>query len=172
MDSNNVPLHKKMNSEAFIGEDVDPTSYSSRPIEGFGEAALRGLGWTEDKAICRNPKKAPPKIVEYVANYDRSGLGVRKKAPHDIKKRKTDGPIEGEDGRVHHMVSIDKEEVKKVEKHSRVKIRSGKYEDMKGIVLEYSEGKNEATVELELNDKKVTVAYDSLKLYTKNKKSH
>ena len=54
-------------------------AYESMPIEDFGKAYLRGLGWEEGKAVGNNPKAAIVEAIEYVPRPDRLGLGAAPK---------------------------------------------------------------------------------------------
>ncbi|KAL5121919.1 DNA primase large subunit Spp2 [Pleosporales sp. CAS-2024a] len=63
-----IPLHK--HDDAFL-DDVKnapeaPTldSYEATPIEGFGAALLRGMGWKDGEAIGKNGAPAKPKEVK------------------------------------------------------------------------------------------------------------
>lgn len=49
------------------------------PIEEFGLAMLRGMGWQEGMGVGRNRKKADP--VEYLRRPERLGLGAQPAAP-------------------------------------------------------------------------------------------
>lgn len=62
--------------------------YEAMPVEHFGEALLRGMGWTEEKGIGRNKKGSVPKISEPVRRPHRLGLGA---APPSTENNKEKG---------------------------------------------------------------------------------
>lgn len=57
----------------------DLQAYESMPIEEFGLAMLRGMGWQEGMGVGRNRKNAQP--VEYLRRPERLGLGAQPVAP-------------------------------------------------------------------------------------------
>lgn len=60
--------------------------YQRMPIEAFGEALMRGMGWSEGKGIGRNAKK-DVEAKELVRRADRLGLGADPAAPTKKQKR-------------------------------------------------------------------------------------
>ena len=99
--------------------------YDEVPVHEFGAALLRGMGWSEGKAIGRNASglTAP---VEFVPRQHRLGLGAAPKAP-ELPPTRRDGrkyiPKPGEsvqpaavmvaaptpDGRVRHIKTVGEE---------------------------------------------------------------
>ena len=61
-------------------------SWDEMPIESFGKALLRGMGWQPGKAIGLNTK-GPVAAVEYVPRHQRLGLGATPKPPEQKQKR-------------------------------------------------------------------------------------
>ena len=61
-------------------------SYEDLPVEDFGEALLRGMGWEKGKPIGRNSKivVAP---IEYVKRAGRLGLGADPAPPKETSKK-------------------------------------------------------------------------------------
>lgn len=94
-------------------------AYEEMPIEEFGMAMLRGMGWTEGMGVGRNRRKVEP--VEYLRRPERLGLGAKPAAPDlDAAKKKVvkmgDKPAvhakdlvlaPDEDGRVRHVRRLD-----------------------------------------------------------------
>ena len=60
--------------------------YQRMPIEAFGEALMRGMGWSEGRGIGRNAKK-DVEAKELVRRADRLGLGADPAAPTKKQKR-------------------------------------------------------------------------------------
>eukprot|EP01051_Picozoa_sp_SAG22_P021285 SAG22_NODE_4643_length_1207_cov_1.534296_1_plen_325_part_01 len=66
---------------------VDNTAaWSAMPVESFGGALLRGMGWQPGKAIGLN-SKGPVAAVEYVPRHQRLGLGATPKPPEQKQKK-------------------------------------------------------------------------------------
>jgi len=167
----NIPVHQRYDPNAIVGEDVNPESYNKMPIADFGLNMLMGMGWQEGKGIGRNPQNVLAKPVQYIPNYDRAGLGARKDvtAPSLNKKRRLDQNSKevDENGKVKNYIEIgvdNKAKPKKVEKNARVIITDGKYEGLKGVVIDVNESKKEVFVELDINEKLVKVDLKSVKL--------
>jgi len=167
----NIPVYKRNDPNAIVGEDVDQESYNKMPISNFGMNMLMGMGWQEGKGIGRNPQNVLAKPVQYIPNYDRAGLGARKDvtAPSLTKKRRLDQNSKevDENGKVKNYIEIgaeNKSKPKKVEKNSRVVITSGKYDGLKGVVIDLKEDKKEVFVELDINEKLVKVDLKGVKL--------
>ena len=60
-------------------------AYESMPIEDFGKAYLRGLGWKEGGAVGNDPNAPAVEAIEYVPRPDRLGLGAAPKPKDDPK---------------------------------------------------------------------------------------
>lgn len=61
---------------ARLPDAADAEAYESMPVEAFGEAMLRGMGWTEGGGVGRNRARAPVKPIEYVPRPQLLGLGA------------------------------------------------------------------------------------------------
>ncbi len=78
-------------TEALLGDlqHLPPEStveeYERMPVEAFGEALLRGMGWTEGRGIGRGKKDVDAK--ELVRRADRLGLGADPAAVSKKEKR-------------------------------------------------------------------------------------
>ena len=169
----NIPLAKRLDTDELLGEDVSSESYSRMPISNFGENLLKSMGWQEGKGIGKNPQNALPKPISYIPNYDRAGLGARKdiSAPALKKRRHLDQNSKevDENGKIKNYIEIGGDKPKKIERNSKVKITSGKYEGLKGIITDLNESKKECYVELDINEELVKVDLKSVKLVDKEK---
>lgn len=58
--------------------------YESLPVEQFGKALLRGLGWSEGEGVGRKRQVVEPKQV--IRRPDRLGLGANPAAPPPDKR--------------------------------------------------------------------------------------
>lgn len=85
--------------------EADLDAYEAMPIEAFGEALLRGMGWTEGKAIGRHGKEEV-RAKELVRREARLGLGARP-APMEATHKKYIKPGESREAPVE-MVYLDK----------------------------------------------------------------
>lgn len=61
-------------------------AYEAMPVEAFGEALLRGMGWSEGRAVGRNVKEEV-KAKDLVRRPHRLGLGAAP-APEAPSKKK------------------------------------------------------------------------------------
>lgn len=71
---------------SLLPEESSLERYEELPVEEFGEALLRGMGWEKGKPIGRNSKTtvAP---VEYVRRQGRQGLGATPLPPKENNKK-------------------------------------------------------------------------------------
>ncbi|GIL62554.1 hypothetical protein Vafri_16641 [Volvox africanus] len=58
-----------------LPESVDVEAYEAMPVEEFGKAMLRGMGWQDGMGVGRNRKKVD--AIEYVRRPERLGLGAQ-----------------------------------------------------------------------------------------------
>lgn len=63
-----------------LPEEADADAYAAMPIEEFGAAMLRGMGWTEGQGVGRR-KAGPATPFQYVQRPHRLGLGAEPAAP-------------------------------------------------------------------------------------------
>ncbi|ORX47256.1 hypothetical protein BCR36DRAFT_405341 [Piromyces finnis] len=108
----------------FRPEESTLEDYERIPIEEFGAAMLRGMGWEKGKAVGRNRgnKDAMVEPIEFIPRPALLGLGAQPKPPdlEDMKKRKKRGMMMGKDeppkeykpnitsdGRVKHFKTLD-----------------------------------------------------------------
>jgi len=99
-------------------EEADEEAYENVPIEQFGEAMLRGMGWETGKPIGLN-NRGLTEPVEFIARQGRLGLGATPETV-EVKKKKFIKPGEsrepkpimvaptGPDGKVRHVKKLVK----------------------------------------------------------------
>ena len=59
-----------------LAENPTELSYAKLPVEDFGKAMMRKMGWTEGTGIGRNPQKGLVQPIEYLPRHHRLGLGA------------------------------------------------------------------------------------------------
>eukprot|EP00899_Mesostigma_viride_P011484 jgi/Mesvir1/20336/Mv19925-RA.1 len=174
-----------------LPEAASEDAYENMPVEDFGEAMLRGMGWEKGKTIGRNARgMAAP--VQYVPRQGRLGLGADPKPPSPKSKRFIKPgesrdprpdlvlPV-GPDGRVRHVRSLDEKLVEREARGIRagkaVMITAGRHEGMRGKVLSWQgpEGgrPGRATVQLSASGERVDVLSDQveeIEVYLENKR--
>jgi len=143
------------------------------PIADFGINLLKSMGWHETRGIGKNPQNVPVKLIQYVPNYERAGLGARKDASLKKRRKLNDIPKPqiDENGKVKNYVEIgveNKRKSKKIERNSKIIIVNGKYEGLTGVVVEINEANKQCFVELASNEKLVKVDLRDVKLYEKS----
>lgn len=69
-----------------LPEVADAEAYVAMPVENFGEAMLRGMGWSEGRAVCKGDKKEV-QATTYVRRADKLGLGAKPALPESKPKR-------------------------------------------------------------------------------------
>ena len=102
--------------------ELSDAAYESMPVEEFGKALLRGMGWREGKGVgLSNRSNVEP--IQYIPRPERLGLGAAPKAleaPPDGKRRRIARPGDEpdkrnqeyvtpttKDGKVKHYVGVD-----------------------------------------------------------------
>jgi G patch domain/KOW motif-containing protein len=144
------------------------------PIEDFGAAMLRGMGWEEGKPVGRNSKGLAA-AVEFVPRGGRLGLGAdapaREKAPKKFIKpgESREKPAEmvlaaGPEGKSRNVKSLDEKLVKREAPGARegksMYVIEGRHRGLLGRVLRLvqQEGRSErAQVELSSSGEVVTI---------------
>ncbi|GAM19789.1 hypothetical protein SAMD00019534_029640, partial [Acytostelium subglobosum LB1] len=117
-------------------DQADIDDYEETPIEVFGEAMLRGMGWAPGKGIGLSSKSdvEPIKFVKR-AGY-RLGLGAKPADVSDKDKKYLVAPT-GEDGRVRHTIGLDTKLVSMkygLDVGDKVLVVAGTHEGMYAIV--------------------------------------
>eukprot|EP00897_Mesotaenium_endlicherianum_P004054 jgi/Mesen1/3677/ME000202S02766 len=164
-----------------LPDEADLDAYESMPVENFGEAMLKGMGWVKGKALGKNAKGLV-EPVEYVPRQTRLGLGATPKEIENNKKFIKPGekrgskptlvaPV-GADGRVRHVKAISEGLVEHVRPGVQVgktmEIVDGRHQGMRAVVLSVekqppdSKRSDKATVRLVRSDEEVVVRVQEL----------
>ena len=156
--------------------DVTSTSWDAMPIDAFGSALLRGMGWQPGKGIGLN-SKGPAAAVEYIPRHQRLGLGATPKAapekhtkwipkPGESRDPKQDLVYRNEDGIIKNRKLVDEKlelRQKKIEPGADIVIVDGRHAGMKGRVRSMEEMTGNCFIELK-NGEEVTAKIGDLKL--------
>ncbi|KAJ7563410.1 hypothetical protein O6H91_03G109000 [Diphasiastrum complanatum] len=142
---------RKLKEDMMLFPDEAPLDvYEQMPIEEFGEAMLRGMGWDKGKPIGRN-SKVVVEPVQYVRRSGMEGLGAtplpqpenQKKfiKPGESREKKPDlVAATGSDGKIRNIVSINEKLVERTKKGVHVgkvmSIIGGRHAWLRGEVTE------------------------------------
>ncbi|CAM6089103.1 unnamed protein product [Calypogeia fissa] len=154
-----------------LPDEADLDAYEEMPVEDFGEALLRGMGWEKGQPIGLNSKVAVVP-VEYVRRSGRTGLGAEP-VPKDVNNGRQIKPGEsrqpapdlvasvGPDGRVRNVVTVDEKLVERsskgVVKGKVMSIISGRHLGLRGEVLD-SDKSDRIVMKLVKSGEKVLVS--------------
>ncbi|KAK7100764.1 G-patch domain and KOW motifs-containing protein-like [Littorina saxatilis] len=154
---NKVPEGFETDDKLDVGlrpEEPDDADYEQIPIEQFGFAMLRGMGWKEGQGIGKNGKLITP--VEAHLRPKGLGLGAdRSQAPGD-KDKKKDQKLEGKE-----------EEKLEMKKGSYCVILNGKQKDLYGVVEGIDEDNARVFLKLALSGQSVTMTQYNVKVVGK-----
>lgn len=102
----NTPCYAERNGRFESTDELwmDVQEYQDMPVEKFGEALLRGMGWEKGKPVGRNPKGSV-EAREYVRRPERLGLGAKPKEIQPKPRRK--GRLGEPDRSGKNMVMVD-----------------------------------------------------------------
>ena len=161
---------------ATRAEETTKEAYESMPIEDFGKAYLRGLGWEEGKPVGTGAGQAIVEPIEYVPRPQLLGLGAQpKKDEKDEKKKRFTKPGESrepkkdmiyvdEHGRQRHVKKIGEKLVEREKtgfvKDALIAVTAGVHKGLYGRVLSTGGMDSDLKVVLRLttNDEQVTVS--------------
>ena len=148
-------------------------AYEAMPVECFGEAMLRGMGWTDGGPVGRNAA-AVVKPIEYVPRPQLLGLGAALPAPLPpgaAPGRPGKATVEhkmlpvGPDGRVRNVRNLDEQLVKRTVAGAvvgkRMAIGWGTHAGLVGEVLAIGTDKK-STLRLDISGERVTVRTSDL----------
>ncbi|XP_050350260.1 G-patch domain and KOW motifs-containing protein [Nymphalis io] len=137
-----VPINAKPVIEGQIESTLD--DYDSVPVQEFGLAMLRGMGWTpsNDQSKYKQPQLRPKGL----------GLGADKVIKENQKKKS----------------SKDKEEDLSIIKNSFVRITSGKFSGFYGKVLSLDEDNGRVMVEISVKKETVSLSEFMMQAVTKS----
>lgn len=130
-------------------------AYEAMPIEEFGMAMLRGMGWKEGMGVGRNRQVV--EAIEYLKRPERLGLGAQSAGPISKPKgprKMGDAPIDQQtrredlvlapdaDGRQRHVRKLDEKLVKREDivpgprKGKEMVVSGGRHQGLKCLVVE------------------------------------
>ena len=162
-----------------LPEQATLDEYASMPIEDFGAAMLRGMGWEEGKPVGRNATGLVS-AVEFVPRGGRLGLGATGAPPptnsrKHIKPGETrDAPsvmvlADGPEGKSRNVRSLDEKLVRKEapgpREGKRMKVNEGRHAGLAGRVLRIlkEDGRSDrAQIELASSGETITVPCSKL----------
>ena len=168
-----------------LPEQASIEAYESMPIEDFGAAMLRGMGWKEGGGVGRNAKNGRADPVEFVPRMGRLGLGAdimdvpgATLKKHDKKMLKPGESIEEKTEvlvrdpnasrapGMRNVKSIDEKLVKKeklgVKEGKRMYVAKGKHEGLTGRVLKIQKADEKAQFELDSSGEVITLRCSEL----------
>jgi len=155
-------------------DEADLTAYERMPLEKFGEAMLRGMGWREGMAIGKNATRAQ-QVKQVIPRPNRLGLGVTPQTPEKKPEGWIPKPGESRDpkpimvlpqdknDKVRHWKNIDEKLVPVKEPFGpgqRVFIVGGTHSGLRAVV--HLKQSTNAIVILP-NDEKVVVCLSDMK---------
>ncbi|XP_052284574.1 G-patch domain and KOW motifs-containing protein-like [Dreissena polymorpha] len=129
------------------------TDYEEIPIEAFGLAMLKGMGWKEGEGIGRNNKAVKP--VEAVLRPKGMGLGADRGQAQDLNKSKqgSDSKNNGEDSAE-----------LRLKKGAYCLVESGPNKDLYGVIEGMDEDNARLMIKLTISGKLVSVSQYNTKL--------
>ncbi|RKP20724.1 hypothetical protein ROZALSC1DRAFT_27819 [Rozella allomycis CSF55] len=167
---------EKFKHDVSLRPDERHTDYENVPIEEFGAALLRGMGWDKGKAIGRNPERGLVEPIEFIqrphkflglgANPDAIAVPVPQKKyikPGESREKK-EYVLPGDSKKYYksiHEKLVEKPTLQKV--GARVTVIEGVHEGLHGIVSQIYV--DSVLVTLENNQEDVRLKFEKLKLY-------
>ncbi|XP_069560388.1 G-patch domain and KOW motifs-containing protein [Brachyistius frenatus] len=148
-------------------ESSTEADYDSVPVEAYGLAMLKGMGWNKVEGIGRTFKQ-DVKPIEHQLRPKGLGLGADRTAIKDLEPRKHQRPPKPGDERV-------KEEELVMGPGGCVLVESGAHRDLYGKIEGVDPDNARAMVKLAIGGKTVTISQYAIKLvgrkeYDKNSK--
>lgn len=154
-----------------LPDQASMDEYESMPIEDFGKAMLRGMGWEEGKAVGRM-HKGMVEAVEFIPRAGRLGLGAQPSVkeehqkkyikPGETREKKPDlvrDPQIAAGAGLKNVKTLDEKLVKREElgprEGKRMYIADGRHSGMSGRVVKITDDK--VSIELTNSGKVVTV---------------
>ncbi|KAM8934257.1 G-patch domain and KOW motifs-containing protein [Pelodytes ibericus] len=137
-------------------ESAEAADYEVVPVEQYGMAMLRGMGWKEGEGIGRTFKQ-DVKPLEQILRPKGLGLGADRSALQALEPQKPRRPLKPGEKR-------EEEEVKSLGTGSQVEIQSGAHKDLYGKVEGLDPDNSRAMVKLAIGGNVVTVSQFALRL--------
>jgi hypothetical protein len=99
--------------------EVTMDIYDKVPVSQFGEALLRGMGWSEGQAIGKN-HTVPAEVIVFPKRPPRLGIGAKPQPEFfiGVKVKIIGGEYNGQIAKVTHLPSNKKDKAKAVLKHN------------------------------------------------------
>ncbi|XP_018424635.1 PREDICTED: G patch domain and KOW motifs-containing protein [Nanorana parkeri] len=136
-------------------ESAEVADYETVPVEQYGMAMLRGMGWKEGEGIGKTFKQ-DIKPLEQKLRPKGLGLGADRSALHELEPKKPRKPLKPGDEA--------EEESKGLGTGSAVLIQNGTHKDLYGKVEGIDADNCRAMVKLAIGGKVVTVSQFAVKL--------
>lgn len=127
-------------------DEPEDTDYDSIPIESFGMAMLKGMGWKQGQGIGKNNKAVAP--VEAVLRPKGMGLGADRKQAQSLNDAKQGGS-QNKEGTQENLVMA---------KGAFCLIEKGPYKDLYAVVEGMDEDNARLMVKLTVSGKSITVS--------------
>ncbi|XP_043936125.1 G-patch domain and KOW motifs-containing protein [Protopterus annectens] len=148
----------KINVELRPDQSTD-TDYETVPVDAYGMAMLRGMGWKEGEGIGRTFKQ-DVKPIEHQLRPKGLGLGADRSALHSLEESKPKRPLKPGEER-------GDEEPKELTLGSLVQLDKGPHKEMYGKVEGVDPDNARVMVKLAVGGKIVTVSQHGLRLVNK-----
>ncbi|KAL5516163.1 hypothetical protein EMCRGX_G001436, partial [Ephydatia muelleri] len=151
--------------------------YDAMPIEKFGEAVLRGMGWTKGEAIGKT-NKGLTEPIEFISRPRGLGLGATPKAAEEKKKkrirkpgeeeRKVSHPYVDKDGRVKHVKKLGEElpppPLQGFVVGNVAKVLTGPHAELCGKIVGLDEDSTRVVLKMAINGQSLTFSRHALAL--------
>eukprot|EP00210_Caulerpa_lentillifera_P002228 g2141.t1 len=160
---------EKDETEAFRSEletlpdEANSQAYQQMPVDVFGLAMLRGMGWKEGQVLGKNKNKTPVEAMEFIPRASRLGLGAApdsQNKKNNNKKKKRDPvmvlPVQS-DNKIRHVRTLDEklvpyEATSRIKEGMKMRIQSGVHEGFTCIILGFP---STTTVEVKLPNEEI-----------------
>lgn len=138
---------------ALRPDEPDDADYDKIPIEQYGLAMLRGMGWNQSRGIGKNGKVVAP--VQALLRPKGLGLGA-------------DKSNKGTDKKATQESAVNVEEERELKKNSHCMILSGINKDLYGIVEGLDEDNARVLIKLTVSGKTVNIMQNNVSVVSKN----
>ncbi|XP_059172285.1 G-patch domain and KOW motifs-containing protein-like [Physella acuta] len=142
---------EKLNVE-LRPDEPDDADYDKIPIEQYGLAMLRGMGWNQSRGIGKNGKVVAP--VQALLRPKGLGLGADKSNTGSDKKATQESVVNAEEDR-------------ELKKNSHCMILSGVNKDLYGIVEGLDEDNARVLIKLTVSGKTVNIMQNNVSVVSK-----
>ncbi|GAB1609063.1 G-patch domain and KOW motifs-containing protein-like [Argonauta hians] len=136
--------------------EPDDIEYDAIPIEHFGKAMLRGMGWKDGEGIGKNKKLVTP--ADVVLRPKGMGLGADKSAVKQLNHNKNHHKKKGDD---------DDDSPLVLKNGSHCVVEKGASKGLYGTVIGIDEDNARVLVKLSINSNTITVSQYTIRLVHK-----